>query len=81
MLIVWPSYLIYVHHTSPETGIHYRCFHVYHGSLLLRRVKLPEALAKEVTKGMFVPSLQGKNVAANTIALFGVIITERTLIA
>ena len=31
--------------------------------------------AKEVVKGMFVPSLQGKEAAANAIALFGAIIT------
>ena len=31
--------------------------------------------AKEVVKGMFVPSLQGKDAAANAIALFGAIIT------
>jgi manganese transport protein len=31
--------------------------------------------AREVVKGMFVPSLQGKGAAANAIALFGAIIT------
>ncbi|CAN6277463.1 unnamed protein product [Urochloa humidicola] len=35
--------------------------------------------AKEVVKGMFVPSLQGKDAAANAIALFGAIITPYNL--
>ncbi|KAF8685923.1 hypothetical protein HU200_043843 [Digitaria exilis] len=35
--------------------------------------------AKEVVKGMFVPSLQGKGAAANAIALFGAIITPYNL--
>ncbi|WVZ83598.1 hypothetical protein U9M48_030729 [Paspalum notatum var. saurae] len=35
--------------------------------------------AKQVIKGMFVPSLQGKDAAANAIALFGSIITPYNL--
>ncbi|KAK3155937.1 hypothetical protein QOZ80_2AG0100680 [Eleusine coracana subsp. coracana] len=35
--------------------------------------------AREVVKGMFVPSLQGKGAAANAIALFGAIITPYNL--
>ncbi|RLM80353.1 metal transporter NRAT1 [Panicum miliaceum] len=35
--------------------------------------------AKEVVKGMFVPSLLGKDAAANAIALFGAIITPYNL--
>ncbi|XP_037450684.1 metal transporter NRAT1-like [Triticum dicoccoides] len=35
--------------------------------------------AREVTKGMFVPSLRGKGAAANAIALFGAIITPYNL--
>jgi NRAMP (natural resistance-associated macrophage protein)-like metal ion transporter len=35
--------------------------------------------AKEVVKGMFVPSLQGKDAAASAIALFGAIITPYNL--
>ncbi|KAL6629780.1 hypothetical protein ACP70R_029545 [Stipagrostis hirtigluma subsp. patula] len=35
--------------------------------------------ARDVVKGMFVPSLQGKGAAANAIALFGAIITPYNL--